>query len=331
MSSSDTVGAEDVEARLLRAAAVIARASPWQGRSPSATALAAICIAGEVRSLVLEPVARRLASTVVEPLRGDVFLVVSPHTTRAPQSSSSHFVSFNGVLSAPASDEARRAIVNILRPVSVIFGDDAAFWAGGLAERNATFERDFSHVRYFDVAVRFRVALMLVEQAEAARGATYPLVVRTRPDLYMPCNMQLPGRVANASGISDAVEALRSMPPFYAAGNDFVAVMDRPTATVALRHMPLASDVGYCRDPKMRGEWCVRCMVNQNRPITPHYMLLRIAPHNSGPGRGVDLVMECRLWSESLWSRAEAHTMPSLYLQRALSIECQLRAEHCVC
>ena len=296
------------EAKLIAVGSALADASPFRGREPSLDSPCAVCVAGETRSLALEPVARRFVNTILTPLRADPFLVLSLHTSRRHADGSAASSAF---LPEPTAPQLA-AMLRILSPVgpSILLDNDASFWMGGEAERSGLiqqFQGGLPPLWGLDVAVRFRVCLHLIERAEETRkramrrrGALdhrYGFVVRTRPDVYLPCTL----RPLPAHALASPVE------PFVAMGNDFVWLMSRSVADVLLRAYPLALHVPYCTDRSNRPEWCVRCALLTYLPTARHLLLQHLSPRNSGPTNAVDLIVGCQLWSEQTW---HAHSEP---------------------
>lgn len=109
------------ETRLLGHARVQARrqAKLYPPRQPSVAAIAAVCVAGEIRSMALEAQMRRFVHTVVEPLQGDLFLVVSPKISQMRSVSSAANLATNGILRETTDEDTRMQIVEQMRPVSV--------------------------------------------------------------------------------------------------------------------------------------------------------------------------------------------------------------------
>ena len=97
-------------------------------------------------------------------------------------------------------------------------------------------------------AVRLRTCLALLEDAETQRtpaDGRYSWVFRARPDLVLWCRWVAPA------------PPLQQQLTIYV---DWLAVMSRRAAEVALRELPLRENVPYCRSLHLHREWCNPCV-----------------------------------------------------------------------
>ena len=162
------------------------------------------------------------------------------------------------------------------------------------------------------LTLRWRSCLALIERAELKRAAPYTWVVRSRPDVGIPCALTLDAFLADAVLYTD----------------DYIAMMPRAAANASLRQVPLAhhSSASECYEymmatPSIRAlttydegrdaafhhtsENCNRCVVGMNgwrtgtlaafvwQPETHQYVRQTVAyPTRAIPNRSGHMVPE---------------------------------------
>jgi hypothetical protein len=190
----------------------------------------AVCLAGEVRTLMAPAVRKALARNLLRPLHADLFLALSPAWH-------GHVGSLNGGRDderLTLTEKRLRAIVDDLHPVSTLAARDGEMLPalrrvhggmGGAALHSvsecvalqplpAHIELDdrraggeglaWSRTRYqlgpcspqLSLALRYHACLVMIEHAERDRGRdrgkrAYDWVVRGRPDVGLPCALSL--------------------------------------------------------------------------------------------------------------------------------------------
>eukprot|EP00966_Prymnesium_polylepis_P071819 1668068-Prymnesium_polylepis.1 len=226
----------------------------WRAQ-PSMSALTAACVAGEARTLVYRSVQTSLHRAVLEPLRADSFLVLSPvHTGK--------WYDVSAYPLPPITHLELLSAAQHLQAVSLIVANDSSplFRAPSLSGLAA------NHLQRAMV-LRFKLCLDEIHRAERWRGkrhaatraggavsaqegalGVYRWVVRTRPDSHYTCALCVPSlRGAEVHGWA----------VFY---RDFVALLSRDAAETALGAPN--GDIATCslrsRAPAQRREEWVR-------------------------------------------------------------------------
>jgi len=192
----------------------------------------AVCLAGEGRTIVSPRVRAVQLRNLIEPLRSDLFLVLSPHRTDLTptrlQAIEQHMDPASVVV---ARDEQ---MIDALRQVATEDVQEELDCAREQPLPKHEAVRDAAGWRsYFQLgpccpqlslALRHRVCMSLIERSEMARGGKYTYVVRSRPDIAIPC--ALPATVLQPNLVRYVV--------------DFIAFMPRRAAAILLREVPLA-------------------------------------------------------------------------------------------
>mmetsp|Transcript_29140 Transcript_29140/g.43993 ORF Transcript_29140/g.43993 Transcript_29140/m.43993 type:complete len:336 (+) Transcript_29140:291-1298(+) len=261
----------------------------------------AVCLAGQLRSLIFPVVQQRLNDTLLLPLRADAFLVASREWSRA-----TNLPQPGGHLVAPwyeqqpptrveyADVERIRAVLPAIRD-AVISNDSsildaASKWfepndqvpvggaimdprhrCNGNSSGAPLWRIELCHTRVVN-AVRLRMCLSLIENAEAVRKQSYTHVLRTRPDIWLACVVT--PRTVNALPSNHAAFAW-----------DYLSLMTRPAASIALREVELSPRVPICSFPNSV-EQCNPCVL---RKFNVGLLKLRF---------GVDVARQCQLLSD---------------------------------
>lgn len=216
-----------------------------QRRSPTA-----VCLAGEARSIASPRVRVMLTQNLLHPLNADLFLAMSPTWSGHEEQS----------LSARVVDQ----LMSDLRPVSTVIADDSdalriliKVLGGARSQKlqdvvectshqplplkryenegedlgKATFRYRVAHNQLgpcspqLSLAIRLQTCHSLIEFAERQRdGRQYTWVVRSRPDIALPCALPMAALPHDAVFFQD----------------DFFAMMPRAAAEVSLQQLPLA-------------------------------------------------------------------------------------------
>ena len=247
----------------------------------------AVCLVGEIRSLVFPVVQQRLDAKLLRPLGADAFLIASrrwsrpatvkersghigagvrrPHWRGVPDEVSSE----NVTRIRAALPAIRAAIVAEDEQVLKMAAIDAVEGSVELGDRCGASALRYSHdtsnrpsrqiwtmevcVTRFVHAIRLRLSLRLIEEAEAERRQPYRTVIRTRPDVWMPwCALTHASIGAHIHGRGD----------WAALSWDYMTVMPRMVASTSLRELHLAPAVGICQRADSR-EWCNVCILRQ--------------------------------------------------------------------
>ena len=246
------------------------------------TSTIAVCLVGEIRSLVFPVVQRRLNDTLLVPLLADAFFVASRTWSRPATlgNSSGHFrVSWpSSVPQQVSEDNVTRIRANLPAIRDAIVADDAtalSLAAGNMLATGEELRRRCAHTSerasrkgFFGSrlvraelclsrlvhAIRLRMCLALIERAEARRAQPYELVVRTRPDVWPSC-------VLTPSALRHPSAALGvGWAAFYW---DYLVVLTRAAATTALRELALGVSVGACALPSTK-EQCSPCLLRKH-------------------------------------------------------------------
>lgn len=234
-----------------------------------------MCLTGELRSLIFPVVQLRLNQTLLEPLQADAYLVASRRWTRAQ-----NLPLRGGRLTRPwyehSPEPVSEANVTRIRATlpgirNAIIAEDDALWsiASGWmdsqpkrsdnarlirnrcnwsATQRLPWQRELCHTRVTN-AIRMRLCLMLMEDAEASSRKPYQFVIRTRPDVWLDCILTR--------------AALTTMPTNYAAYSwDHLAILSRAAATTSLRELELSPAVPICSYPN-GVEQCNPCLLRK--------------------------------------------------------------------
>lgn len=235
----------------------LARASPT-----------AVCLAGEARVIHMAKVRRLIDLHLRRPLNGDMFLVLSPKWSNReqvqleeaglPDSQKKWTLTgatmqaiareLNPVTMAVAHDESMLKLLSqlelnhsethavhhcaMLQPLPARIEADSRETGGdGAAWHRSNFQTGACSPQ-LSLALRFRACLGAIELAERRRaGLQYTWVVRSRPDVKIPC--ALPFAALTYTSARGAV----------AFADDYLAIMPRAAAEVSLRQVPLAREL----------------------------------------------------------------------------------------
>jgi hypothetical protein len=227
----------------------------------------AVCLAGEARGIMYPEVRWQLKANLLEPLKGDLVLVMPPkwsnherdqYMERREPDKSKQFTLTTAALHAikrelqplstvVARDEdmvqllanhigllageltSIRSCVHAQPLPRAIATDDRGIGGDGIEWRR-TNDQTGACSPQISLAMRFRACLGLIELAERKRaGFQYTWVVRSRPDISVPCALPF------------AALSLVSARNMILYQDDFIAMMPRAAAEISLRQVPLAS------------------------------------------------------------------------------------------
>ena len=228
-----------------------------------ARAPTAVCLAGEARTIVRANVRSQIYSNLVAAVDADLFLVLSPKWSNREKVQADETRQAD-VQPKPFSLTTRKLaeLRHALRPVSTVVAKDEDM-LDVISRFDSTIvsadeQRAIRHcVRLqpfpsriedgdgepwhrtnfqtgpcapqLSLALRYRTCLGLIALAEAKRGGErYTWVVRSRPDVGLPC--ALPLSVLRSASARNAVIFQ----------DDYIALMPRAAADVSLRQVPLA-------------------------------------------------------------------------------------------
>lgn len=198
----------------------------------------ALLLAGQIRTFEEQPVRRALMRSVVAPTGAAIFAHLSPEYSSAVW----HHQTSEGERphQTVTLEALERLIRNELEPRHLTIQTDEelktqqAHWAG--------------HVRgdsrqYSSLLLRWLLLLKSLEQAEAEAGRRFALILRMRPDVVLECVLQ------------PALPSIRQLSTYdVVVSRDFLALMDRRAAGVALTAYVLAN---HSRDCRLKAELCV--------------------------------------------------------------------------
>jgi hypothetical protein len=198
----------------------------------------AVCLAGEARTFLSSRVRQTQQANLLQPLVADLFLVLSPRSSGAPESWLTQLQlveqQLDPVSIVVARDEQMGIVLQQLalpqdearliyectrvqplptRPVSRGDNDWRAWFQVGAC------------VPQLSLALRHRVCLELIEHTERQRRFKYDWVVRSRPDVAVPC------------ALPHSAVLKHEMVRYFM---DFIVFMPRGAADTVLREVPLA-------------------------------------------------------------------------------------------
>jgi len=214
----------------------------WRATPPHPPSPTAACIAGEARTLTLEPVRAQLVHSMLRPLRADALLVLAASHTPT------WYVHPRGERTiAPATPPS--TLLHAAREIgamSLIIANDSSPLVAEVA-----LARGAGHIQRSLVA-RWGVCLREIVAAEGARSRRYDYVVRARPDLRYGCKLCVP----------------RMLPPHAAEWalfiRDYLSLMPRRVADHALGRPSAGPATCNERTPRWsrrREEWCNPCLL----------------------------------------------------------------------
>jgi hypothetical protein len=228
----------------------------------------AVCLAGQLRTLVFPVVQRRLNATILEPLQADAFVVASLQWSRAanlahpsgelvrpwyevhepPRVRHTDLERIRSALPAIRSAVVApdHALLNATArwvtehvPVEALMhqrsaGDtilDPRERCGGNTTITPAWQIELCHTRVIHAA-RLRLCLGLIEDSEASRRQPYKVVIRTRPDVWLGCVL--------------TPRALRLATDSAAFQSDYFVALSRAAASISLREIELSPGVPMC-------------------------------------------------------------------------------------
>jgi len=225
----------------------------------------AVCLAGEVRALLLEQVSTYLKESLLRPLHADLFMVVSLEETKGWHTWT------NNHSSVAYSKQALHAMRRVLLPTQMIVVRDGAELH--TAAHKLYLDEESSNCTkglhsFQALFLRWSVCLKMIEQSESRRLSPlfkYTYVVRSRPDIYL-------AGVFSSSLLHQRFPSPNSRWIAYAW--DFIAIMSRSAADTSLRQCSLMKNASECwlanpdnytlrsnfASQKIVGEFCNPCV-----------------------------------------------------------------------
>lgn len=249
----------------------------------------AVCLVGELRSLIFPVVQQRLEEKLLHPLSADAFLIGARRWSRPASVPVLRFKGrvrrpvWHGVPESVSAANVSRILSELPRIRSSLIAEDeevlsmASTGAGlegrgvSLRERcpgadgvrnhtnadrptHAEWTRESCFTRLVH-SIRLRLCLRLIEAAEAERRSVYRSVVRTRPDIWLPSCAMTPRSIGS-----------RLDGAWVAAKWDYITAMPRAMASTSLRELFLAPAVGVCRQSASR-ELCNLCILQRHGAV----------------------------------------------------------------
>ena len=248
-------------------------------------AASAVCMVGEVRSLIFRETQVRLQKTILEPLGADVFMVMSLNWTQTNAHRKWPWAPLEMLARLTHNETAVRMLAAALNPLSLTVVNDDELLQSPMADE------DVQHVvlqlrgasmlesckqslldpsplhraaacglAQVALALRFRVCLRQIrEHEQGTLRRAYSWVIRCRPDIYLSCMLSLPS--------ADMLRTItgQHQRSFIIYAWDLLAFMTREAAEVHLRQLALGPLSPLCTNATYARQWefCNPCLASR--------------------------------------------------------------------